>query len=73
MLYGAAAREFRLRRAGGVDAVIEKAAAQAARDAVEAINGVIAESIRPAAGTAAARPSRSNTTRRVHRTKRAKA
>lgn len=44
-LSGAAAREFRLGRAGGVEAVIRKASAKAAdiatREALETINGTI--------------------------------
>lgn len=45
-LSGAAAREFRLARAGGVDAVVLRASGKAAREALEEVNGSIREAQR---------------------------
>ncbi|MGC4009426.1 MAG: hypothetical protein QM805_10835 [Pseudomonas sp.] len=39
-LYGAAAREYRLRLAGGVDAVARRVAVKAAREALDEINSL---------------------------------
>lgn len=39
-LHGAAAREYRLRLAGGVDAVTQRVAAKAARDVLNEINSL---------------------------------
>lgn len=71
MLYGAAAREYRLSLMGGVDGVIAWATERATRDALAIVNGISSESLKP--GTAAARPARSNSTRRVSRTRRERA
>jgi len=67
MLYGAAAREYRLGLAGGVETVIRNAANQAAeiatRQALETINGVSAAVTSPQSNVvpmdkSAARPRR---------------
>lgn len=64
MLYGAAAREYRLRLAGGVETVIRNSAENATRQALETINGVSAAVTNPKSnvvpmGKSAARPRRS--------------
>lgn len=64
MLYGAAAREYRLRLAGGVETVIRNSAENAARQALETINGVSAAVTNPKSNVvpmdkSAARPRRS--------------
>lgn len=69
MLYGAAAREYRLRLAGGVETVIRKASANAAeiatREALETINGVSVAVTRPQSNVV---PVTRPTTRRRTRT-----
>lgn len=47
-LYGAAAREYRLGIAGGVDAVARQAGEIAARQVLEGVNAISNEATRPA-------------------------
>ncbi|MGO2147709.1 MULTISPECIES: hypothetical protein [Halomonas] len=64
MLYGAAAREYRLRLAGGVETVIRNSAENATRQALDTINGISAAVTNPKSNVvpmdkSAARPRRS--------------
>ena len=45
-LYGAAAREYRLARAGGVDAVVRRTADRAAREALAEVDDLIQQAQR---------------------------
>jgi hypothetical protein len=75
-LYGAAAREYRLRMAGGVENVIRntsrKAAENATREALETVNGTIQAVTAPNSNViASSRPASSRRRPRARRTEQA--